>query len=256
MNEEQNTTVERTETSAPSGNGNSLLIAGVVGAVLVVAGLYYYFVLDTVSSPNEQEAANSLEPAQGTDYPEVVAVVNGEEVSREDLLSGLNQEMQGAAEQGADVADAAVQSQMQASAMDRLINTVLLLQAAKSSGVEVSEEDITTEYARISGQFPDIASFEAAVAEQGLTEAQLREDMRDNLLLNAFIASDAFEQPSVSPEEIQATYDEVAAAQTGLPPFEEVKTAIEAQLAAQKQQAVIGAYIESLRAEATIEVLI
>jgi len=256
VNEEQNTTGERTETGAQPEPGNSLLIIGVLGAVVVLAGLYYFFVFDTVTAPLEQQVVDSSQSAWGTDYPEVVAVVNGEEVSREDLLPGLGQEMQFAAQQGADVADATVQTQIEANVMNRLINTVLLLQAAKSNGIVVTDEAVTNEYALVVGQFEDVATFEAAIAEQGLTEAQLRAEIHDRLLLDAFFASNTFEQLSVSPEEIQATYDEVAAAQTDLPPLEDVAAEIEAQLLAQKQQAVIGSYIESLRSEATIEVRI
>lgn len=256
MNEEQNTTEERTETSTQPGPGNSLLIIGVLGAVVVLAGLYYYFVFDVATSPDLQQAADSSQPAFGTDYPEVVAVVNGEELSGDDFLTGVGQEMQIAAQQGADIADATVQSQIEASVMDRLINTVLLLQAAESRGIEVTDEAVTAEYNLVAGQFEDVATFEAAIAEQGLTEEQLRAELRDRLLLDAFITSDAFEQPSVSDEEVKTTYDEVAAKQTDLPPLEEVAATIQAQLAAQKQQAIISSYIESLRAEAAIEVLI
>ena len=186
--------------------------------------------------------------------------MSSKNTSTESILEKLNikslNEMQVAAQQGADVADATIQTQIETNVMDRLVNTILLLQAAKTKGIEITEEAVTAEYGLVAGQFQDAATFEAAIAEQGLTEELLRAELDDRLLLNAFITSDAFEQPSVSREEIQATYDQIVGTQPDLPPLEEVATEIEAQLAAQKQQTVIGSYIETLRSESDIEIRI
>ena len=152
MNEEQNTTAPQevtpesevaTSAGAEPGKSNMRVIATVLAAVILILAGLYYFIASTPKASLDLQPLSTGDAAQSiNDYPEVVAVVNGEELSRDEFLMSFRQAAQAAAQAGNDVNDATVQNQLASAALDHLIDNTLLLQAAKDSGVQVSQEDV------------------------------------------------------------------------------------------------------------------
>jgi hypothetical protein len=233
-------------------NSNTLLLVAVALAVIIAAGLYYYFQTGTEVSPESATTPASVIDADN--YPDVVATVNGEELPKEMFIRSYTQMSQSAAQQGADLTSPEVIAELEVQAMDTLINTALLVQAAKASGIQISDEAIEGEIDTIKGQFESEAAFTAVLEERGITDEMLRSDIKTELLVNEFITkSDAMGTASVTEAEVAAMYEQLSAGQTEVPALEEVYPVIEQQLISQKQNELIGSYILGLREKAQIE---
>lgn len=234
---------------------SSFLIIAVVLAVVVIAGLYYY-------SQSQSDTANVLttnEPAGveavAQEYPAVVAIVNGQEVSGSDFAISVQQVTQVAAQQGVDPSDSAVQEQIQTQAIDVLINTVLLGEAAKAGEVTVTDEAVEAEIAQIQGQYESPEAFAQAVTDSGLSMDKVRSDVYERQLVNNYLESNSdVAAVTVSEAEVTAAYDSFATGATELPPLEQVYAPLEQQLITQKKQEIIAGIIDGLRQAATIEI--
>jgi hypothetical protein len=185
-----------------------------------------------------------------------IAVVNGTELQAEDLATGIQQLEQAAAAQGLDLADPTVRAEIETQAIEMLVNTTLLEQAAVANEVVVAEEAITARITELEESAGGKEALIARLAEFSIDEAQLYKDVSDELTIRALlevIFADA--QVVASEEEIVAVYeDAVAANDPGVvPPLEEVRAQIAAQLVQTKEQAALDTYLQELRADADIE---
>ena len=249
---ETTTSTSTTDVTGPA-KSSGLLIAVVLGvALVVVAGLYYYYQNREVDNV---PVASSVTPATATEYPDVVAVVNGEDVTSSDFVLSVNQVTQTATQQGADPSDPAVKAQIEGQAMDVLINTVLLRQAADASGITVTPEQIDAELSNITAQYESPEAFDAALTEFGLSNEDVRSDLEEKLVIDQYLQSnDAVAAVTVSDAEVQDMYDTLSAQGTGLPSLEEIRQPLEEQLLAQKQQQLISDVINGLREAAEIDI--
>ena len=222
----------------------TLLIA-IIGIVIVAVGAWFLF-------------SNGGAPSQnGTpELSDTVARVNGEDITRTELE---NSEAQIAAQQGIDAAslDAAGREQLQAQALDGLIANTLIQQAAANSGITATEADVSAQIETIESQFPDEAQFQEALAGQGLSESDFREQVRGEVAMQAY-----FEQTldiasiTVTEEEVRALYEQEAMTTEDIPPLEDVRGQIESFVIQQKQQELLVAHVQELRSNADIEILI
>jgi hypothetical protein len=186
----------------------------------------------------------------------VVAVVNGTEITGADLQTSIQQFNQAAAAQGVDTSSPEVIADIRSQALDVLVNTALLKQAAQEQGVEVPAEATAERLATIEAEIGGAEALEARIVELGLTQADLEADIQEELviqtLLNSLFAEAAID---VTDAEIQEIYDEASASGAEeLPPLETVSEQIEAQVRGTKEQEVIEAYLETLKTEAEIEI--
>ncbi len=189
------------------------------------------------------------------DVPDVVATVNGTELNKADYVQAYNQAQQTVQQQGVPANEAAVQTQ----ALDVLINTELLVQAANDAGVTVSEEAVDAELASFTEQFGGEEGLTTALADAGIDQETLTASVREQLLVENYLATtpELSEEVAITDEAIQARYDEVAAQGVeGLPSLEEVAPQIEAQLAAEAEQTATQSLIERLRAAADISTFV
>jgi HPt (histidine-containing phosphotransfer) domain-containing protein len=91
----------------------------------------------------------------------------------------------------------------------------------------------------------------------GMTEADLRADIREQLVVDQLIQQETdFLAVTVNEADVAAYYEAISANNPELPPLENIAAELEANLRQQKQQQVVSDYIQTLRAEAEIEVLI
>ncbi|OPL11951.1 MAG: hypothetical protein AVO34_01655 [Firmicutes bacterium ML8_F2] len=222
-----------------------ILLIAIVGFLVVAAGAWFLFSNGGTSSQNNTQ-----------ELSDTVVLVNDEEIARAELE---NLEAQIAAQQGVDVAslDAANREQFQAQALDTLIANALIKQAVANSGITATEADIDAQIETIKSQFPDNAQFQEALLEQKISEADLRSQVAEELAQQAY-----FEQTldialiTVSDEEINALYEQEAAATEDIPPLEDVRDQIESFIFQQKQQELLAAHVQELRSAADIEILI
>ena len=183
------------------------------------------------------------------------AVVNGVKISMADYIKNKTQIEQSATQGGADLTKASVQAQIKTQALDVLINTEVLRQAAVKDGIKVTDDKVKARYDEIVKTLGDESKLAAKMTELGMTKDSLMKDISSEILIQDYLAKAVdTSSATVTPEEIKTAYDQANTnpAQK-LPPLDKVSPQIEAQLKQTKQQDLITAYIQKLRAEAKIE---
>ena len=226
--------------------------AMVVGILLIASGLL--FVL-------EKEGRTSTGIFSGIiskmEEGKPVARVNGTPILMSDFTSSYNQLLQMSTTQGVDVSDPAMVEKLRTQAIDTLVNAEVLRQAAIEAGMTATEEQIQTRYTEIQDGLGGAEALTARMAEFGVTEASLRRDIENEFLIQGLFDANVDSTNIVATEEeLVALYDQAGGAEAGLPPMAEIKDQIEAQIIFDKEQKLISAFIEELRAKATIEVLL
>jgi hypothetical protein len=187
------------------------------------------------------------------DAQKQVATVNGAVVRQGELTELLEQIAPGQAA----TLDETIRSQV----LDDLVNVKLLLGEAKEKGYTVTDDAVQEEFDALVEQFGGKEAFEAQLAAANISERDIREDIADELLLQQLVESETdIDIIAVTDEDVQQAYDEaVELAQSSgvegeIPPLDDVREVIAAQLEQQKQQEIIEAYVNELREGADIEI--
>lgn len=264
MQEQQDTTVSSldetvtsTETSAaatPAAKGNAMRLYLMVGVAVIIITLTLVFFLERegrLSTGIFSGVIASLEAKSP------VAIVNGVEIARKDFDSSFNQLMQMAAAQGADVTDQQVIAEYQTQTIDTLVNGELLRQAALAAGHTATPEAVDARYGEIRDGLGGAEVLASRMAEIGVTEASLRRDIENEILIQSLFKS---ELPSagqeVTEEEVKALYDQLGGETAGIPPLSDVYEEVVNEIIRTRQQAEVQPYLQSLREEANIEVML
>jgi hypothetical protein len=183
------------------------------------------------------------------------AVVNGVTISMADYTKNKSQIEQSATQGGADLTNETVAAQIKTQALDVLINTEILRQAATKEGVTVTDEQISARYEEIVTSLQGEDKLTAKMAELGITKEGLMKDIASEILIQAYLVK-AVDTSSItiSQDDIKAAYDQANAnPDAELPPLDQVREAIEAQLKQSKEQELINAHIQQLRDAAKVE---
>jgi len=245
------TTVAETTPAVAAATGKGGMKRYLITAVVVVViGLGLLFFLE-----REDRISTNFFSFLGGD--ESAAVVNGTVIAKSDFESSLNQLMQMAAAQGASTTDPVIIEQYRTQAVDTLINGELLRQAALAAGMTAPADAINSRFTEIETGLGGQEQLVAKMAEFGITEAVLRRDIENEILIQGLFDSKfPLNTTEVSEEEINALYAELGGEEAGLPPLSEVKEQVAEQIKLDRQQTQISEYIDTLRSEAKIEILI
>lgn len=183
----------------------------------------------------------------------VVATVNGTKIYQPELDESISLLSQSAAAQGANISDPATLEEISTQALEVLISNTLMTAAAEKEGIKVTDEDIQKQFDDLLTQFGTQEELSAKMAEVGLTEEKLRANISDRILAERYIeAVTDIETVAVTEEEIAEFVKTITANGTELPPLEEIRPQIEAQLIGEKQQKIITELVEKLRADADV----
>ncbi len=191
--------------------------------------------------------------------PEPAAVkVNGEKIAQSLYQKNYEQLALQAASQGADAADPATAEQIKKQAIDVLVNSALLKQAAHKAGIVVTPEQITERYQGIVDAQGGEEALTARMAELKITKDGLMKDIEDEILIQTHLDTAVdIKSIEITKEEVDAFYKSVTSnPEVKVPPLEEVRDQVEQEIRYGKQQELIGEYIETLKKDAEVEVLI
>ena len=184
-----------------------------------------------------------------------VATVNGEKISQEQLDISTSQLQQAAVLQGVDVSSPAAQADIRTQALDVLVNTELLTQAAAERGIAVSAEDVAARIAEIEIEVGGKEVLESRMNELGIGTEQLQSDVESEmviaLLLKEIFAEAAIE---VTEAEVSEIYDAALASGADIPALEEVRPQVEQQIRQSKEQEAVDAFLEAQKAAATVDI--
>src|SRR6266542_3252221 len=198
-------------------------------------------------------AAPGLSQAWGEE-PEVVARVNGEAVTREEVRRVLADPAMGLRLQQELGVEKPDKKELERSALRKLINRRLILQEADRRNFTVTEQELNQAVTKFRRHFKNARRYTEWMKARGLDEESLRESLRANLLITRVRA--ALEKDvRVSEEEIQAYY---AAHQADLQTAEQVRLrtfAVRDKAAAEEILAALknGETFERLARERSLE---
>jgi serine/threonine protein kinase len=151
---------------------------------------------DLPQAATDQPAANQ-KPAAEADkpikLPEVVATVNGKDITRDQLQDIFNAAVQSS---GMNIADLSTAQQLggYSQLLNDLIDRQLLLEAASKE--VVTKEDVDAEIKKFKSQFPDKGNFDSQMKQAGMTSEKLRNDVIEELKIRRWTESQA------SPQEV------------------------------------------------------
>lgn len=194
--------------------------------------------------------------------PDVVAEVNGEEVTKEEFVPVYEASFQQATAQAQMSGQAPDEDALKKQTVDDLVDTELLAQEAESRGIEVSDQDVDDELETLAKQNQMASADEllAAVEKQGVTEDQARAQVETQVMVEQLVAD---EDGPFDPteKELRALYAQAKQqqAQAGqqaqkIPPFAQVRDQLEEQARSQEIGTVAGALVKQLRKDADITV--
>lgn len=199
-------------------------------------------------------SSESAEKEKTKDDGGIVATVNGEEILKKDYDNQLKATKSSYAQQGINVdeLDSETKKRLEESVLDQLINQELLLQTARTEGVEVQQSEIDSEIDQLKSQFEDDKKFQEALKENSLTEETLRQQTQDRLLINKYI-DHTIGDITVSEDEVKSIYEqykEQAKSQGQELPehdYDSIKPQMEQEAIAQKKNEKVSELLGNLR---------
>lgn len=194
---------------------NSLRRLGAIFAVPVVAALALVLPgcseapsTDQAAAPTEEAPAETApaEAASATDDA-VLATVNGQPITESEVNAQFTQVLgpQGAALPPEQLQ--ALRAQATPRIVDGLVTQALLLKAAQDAETAPSDEEINAAIEQMKSSVPEGATFEQALAQAGVSESELRENMAEEMAVAALVRKQA--EGIAVPEEatVQAFYE-------------------------------------------------
>lgn len=211
----------------------------IVVIVIAAIGAYGYF--------SGFSGLGNIGSGNGAGNGDVIATVNGEEITQEEFDARLVQAQANA--QGGEVD--------QAQMLETMINTELILQDAAAQGITVSDQEVEDYYQNqvLAGGTTE-AQLEQQLSQSGFTIADLKEDIHDQLVIQAYVEANASADTEITDQQVQDYYDQLAEQQpegSDFPALADVEAQIIQQLQSQQQNQIIQQIIQQLRADAEIE---
>lgn len=159
--------------------------------------------LETTPTQAEAPAEPAAPEFKPVELPEVVATVNGQNITREQLQEVFNAAVQGF---GAQAQSLSTEQQLQG--YSQLLNDLIMdkLVAEASAKEQVTPADVDAEIEKIKSQFPDAALFEQQLTQSGMTVDKLKENIAKMLQQQRWMQSQV-KTPEVTDEATQNFYN-------------------------------------------------
>lgn len=217
------------------------------------------------TSSAEQSEQSGADAADLEGIPDVVAEVNGEEVTKEEFAPIYQAQLQQATMQAQMSGEKPDEDALKEQTADDLVDTELLAQEAESRGIEVTDQDVDDELASIAedNQMGSTDELMKALEQQGTTEDQARAQLETQVMIEQLVADEAGPAKTTEKElralyrqakEQQAQMGQQGGQQQEIPPYEKVKPQLEEQAESQKVGTVATELVEQLREDADITI--
>jgi len=222
------------------------LVSLIILAILVI-GLVVYGAVTLMN----KDAENTEVATEG----EVVATVNGVEITRAAYDAGVAAAIESFRAQGVDVDDETNKTQIEAQTLEDLINNEVVDQAVAASGITATAAEIEEQFEIVKTQAGD--EFANQLDTANLTEEGLRENIRAQITLQKFLTANVdVSSITATDAEIEALYQQAVDAGQEVPPLEEVRDQVSQQIVQTKQQQAINAFVQTLRSAADVVTLL
>lgn len=151
-----------------------------------------------------------VKPASPVDegsMPEIVAKVNGVDIKKADLQNAV-ETVKAQMQMVGQAIPEDRKDEMYRGLLDDLIATELLAQEASTRKIAVADKDVDDFIATFKAKFPTEEVFQRAIKEQGITEAQLKSDVRKQLSIKKLLDKEVMSKVAVDDAAVQKFYKE------------------------------------------------
>ncbi len=138
--------------------------------------------------------------------PGSVATVNGTAITRQAFDREMNMIQQRQTASGQPL-DRSMLMKWQDKILEGLIERELLYQETQKAGIKAAPELVDNQMNEIRKRFPDEKTFEKALADMNLSDAELRSRIEKEQAIQTWIETSFLEKSTVSEEETKAYYD-------------------------------------------------
>jgi|SRR5690625_4989553 len=215
---------------------------------------------ETKEQETSEDNQSEIPDIDVEDVPEIIAEVNGEEITRDEFMNTYIGRYQQAMMQSQMSGEEVDQVQLKQEVADALIGQQLVIQEAERQGFEASEEEVDEtidELVAQSGAESQEELFEA-MEEQDVTEDELISQVEIQVKVEALISSETgdLEPTDEELEELYESYvaelEEIQGEDAEIQSFEDLEPQLEQQSIAQKESEAYLSLVEELEADADI----
>jgi len=136
--------------------------------------------------------------------------------------------------------------------LNAAINQQLLLQEAKKRGIKVSSQVVNSTYDALSKSYSSGFELQDTLKQAGMTEAQLKAAVADNLTISALTKSLVLDS-SATDAKLQDYYNSHKDRYAGAGSFEDLKDEIKADYLNDARSAAVGSLVAQLKKTADIK---
>jgi peptidyl-prolyl cis-trans isomerase C len=146
-------------------------------------------------------------PVDTSKMPAVVARVNGVEIKKDELLHQAEQMRMQMMQASQGRQTPPLNDTFYKEVLDGMVAQTLITQDARKQGVTVSDEEVNAQMENLKKRFPDAATFEKALASQGMTEKVLQTNLREQGMVQKYVATKVFNDVAVNDEAARQFYE-------------------------------------------------
>ncbi len=164
----------------------------------------------TATAPGQLGALPGAAPAKPADtskMPDVVAQINGKKITKGELIQQARQMQAQMAQTSRGQQVPSLDDAFYKQVLEGLVAQTLLIEDAKRQGVQVSDDELKPQLAALRGRFPDEAAYKKALEQEGLTEKQLHEKLRQEAVIQKYVGTKILNEVSVTDQAAREFYD-------------------------------------------------
>lgn len=215
--------------------------------------------------PSSQESETNEQGPDLTGIPDVVAEVNGEEVTKDEFVAIYEAQFQQAAQEAQMGGTEPDEDALKKLTADNLVDTELLTQEADDRGISATDKDVDDELDGLAkeNQLASGKELLAALEKQGTSEELVRSQVETQLVVERLVADEAGDVEPTNGE-LRKIYDEAVqqqkqageqgGQQAKIPPFAKVRPQLVEQAKAENEGKVAQALVDELRKDAEITI--
>ncbi len=175
---------------------------------MIRKSLALLLVLAPMAAYAQAPAPASKKPASPVDegnLPEVVAKVNGVDIKKTELTTVVDT-LKAQLQLVGQSVPADKKDEMYRGLLEDLINRELLAQEASKAKISVPDAELETFVQEFKDRFPSEEVFQRALKEQGISEAQLKIDVRKEMQIKKLLDKEVFAKAAVDDAAIKKFY--------------------------------------------------
>jgi parvulin-like peptidyl-prolyl isomerase len=157
------------------------------------------------TGPQGNPGSSATEPPMKVDkLPAIVARVNGQAVKKQELIQGAQIMQVEFAQRGQRIVPTAA---FYRKVLDQLVSFILIQQDAKTQGVTAPAQEVQQQLDARKHAFPNDAAYRKALAQADMTEATLRQETENQIVVQKFLETRLASQVNITDETARKFYD-------------------------------------------------